>query len=136
LNSVLRREADGAARSHTLGVPGLDISVLGVLGILEGNKLLYVVALSSLFRSGRARLTKMTVVRDGRDWRQTDMPWIPKKSSLEAIEAATRVLSALLERQDPTPADIERLKAYAPSLADVPHDELACGVICLVIESR
>jgi hypothetical protein len=58
------------------------------------------------------------------------------QESIEALKTALRVLTAISERTNPEPADIETLKSYAPLLADAPDDELACDVIQQAIRRR
>jgi hypothetical protein len=42
---------------------------------------------------------------------------------------ALRVLSAIVNQRDPEPADVRALRPLPASFAEVPLDELACGVI-------
>jgi hypothetical protein len=52
------------------------------------------------------------------------------------MKAATRVLTAISEHHRPEASDIEELAAYAPDLAALPPDELACFVVQRAIGSR
>ena len=54
----------------------------------------------------------------------------------EAMEIALRVLTAIISRQSPNPADVEELRRLAPSLADVPVDELAREVVRHAVQLR
>ena len=56
--------------------------------------------------------------------------------SLAAMTTALRVLTAITDHQPPTPADLEELRRMAPGRADMPLDELACGVIQLALKGR
>ena len=51
------------------------------------------------------------------------------QQSLDAMKVALRVLQAVTDNHYPDPADVERLKQFAPLLADAPADELASDVI-------
>ena len=57
-------------------------------------------------------------------------------NNLVEMQTALRVLTAITEKQNPDPKDIEALRQIAPSLADVPPDELACGVIQQALKRR
>jgi hypothetical protein len=57
-------------------------------------------------------------------------------SSLHAMKTAMRVLSAINEKRDPDPADLDQLRSLAPLLADLPADELACDVIKQALQRR
>jgi hypothetical protein len=57
----------------------------------------------------------------------------PSKS---AMKAALRVLTALSERQQPDPADVDELHWYAPSDRERPIDELACEAIQRALKDR
>ena len=46
-----------------------------------------------------------------------------------AMMTALRVLSAIVNQRDPDPDDVQELRRFAPSRAEAPLDELACGVI-------
>ena len=48
---------------------------------------------------------------------------------VDAMMAALRVLSAIVNQRDPDPAEVEVLRRFAPSRVEVPLDELACDVI-------
>ncbi len=50
-------------------------------------------------------------------------------AELAAVEVALRVLTAINEGRIADDADVEKLRRLAPSLADLPLDELACDVI-------
>ena len=58
------------------------------------------------------------------------------EKSLDAMQTALRVLSALTEKRRPDPADVEQLRNFAPLLADGPLDELACDVIQQALSHR
>jgi hypothetical protein len=45
------------------------------------------------------------------------------------MTTALRVLSAIVNQRDPDPADVQELRHLPASRAEVPLDELACGVI-------
>jgi len=49
--------------------------------------------------------------------------------SLAAMQVALRVLTAISQRTDPDPADLDLLRSYSPLLSSAPPDELACEVI-------
>jgi hypothetical protein len=51
------------------------------------------------------------------------------RDSLEAMKTALRVLTAICEKRQPDPADVQDLRHYAPLLAHCPIDEVACEVI-------
>jgi hypothetical protein len=48
--------------------------------------------------------------------------------STNVMEAALRVLTAITEKADPSPADIGAIQAFAPDIF-LPPDELACEVV-------
>jgi hypothetical protein len=52
------------------------------------------------------------------------------------MQTALRVLTALTEKREANPADVEELRRLAPGDPDVPLDELACEVIQLAIKAR
>ena len=52
------------------------------------------------------------------------------------MKAALRVLSAITEKRNPDPSDVEELRHWAPLLADIPPDALACDVIMQVMKRR
>jgi hypothetical protein len=58
------------------------------------------------------------------------------QESLDAMRLAMRVLTAVSERQQPAPADVEALRALAPSVANLPPDEIACEVIQQSLKRR
>jgi len=58
------------------------------------------------------------------------------QKSLDAMTLALRVLTAINEKREPEPDDLEKLRAMAPLIGDSPPDELACDVIKLAIERR
>jgi hypothetical protein len=58
------------------------------------------------------------------------------QESLDAMKLSLRVLSALNEKRDPDPTDVEQLRALAPFVADLPPDELACEVISRALQHR
>jgi hypothetical protein len=51
------------------------------------------------------------------------------QQAIDEIKTALRVLTAIVEKRYPDPADIDELRRLAPLLAEAPPDELACGVI-------
>jgi hypothetical protein len=56
--------------------------------------------------------------------------------SKAAMKAALRVLTALNERQEPDPSDVDELHWYAPSDAERPLDELVCDAIQRAMQDR
>ena len=56
--------------------------------------------------------------------------------SKAAMKAALRVLTALNERQEPDPSDVDELHWYAPSDAARPLDELVCDAIQRAMQDR
>jgi hypothetical protein len=58
------------------------------------------------------------------------------RQNLETMQIAVRVLSALMEKRDPDPADVQKLRECAPSLAHEPLDELACDVMRNALKER
>lgn len=58
------------------------------------------------------------------------------EQSLYALKTGLRVLSALTEKTEPDPADVEALRCLAPLLADRPLEDLACDVIQQAIVRR
>ena len=58
--------------------------------------------------------------------------------SLQAMELALRVLTALTEKRDPDPEDANRLRAIAAvaRVRELPLDELACEVIQQALKHR
>jgi hypothetical protein len=52
------------------------------------------------------------------------------------MQTALRVLTALTEKRKPDPADLEMLGAYAPLLASIDPDELACEVLQQALKRR
>jgi hypothetical protein len=58
------------------------------------------------------------------------------QQSLAAMQTALRVLTALSEKRDPDPADIDALVGYAPLLENLSVDELACDVIQQALKRR
>jgi hypothetical protein len=52
------------------------------------------------------------------------------------MKAALRVLSAITEKCNPDPSDVEELRRWAPLLADIPPDALAYDVIMQVMKQR
>jgi hypothetical protein len=56
--------------------------------------------------------------------------------SIEAMQTALRTLTALTEKRDPDAADLDALRTYAPQLAGLPADELACEVIQQALRRR
>ena len=61
---------------------------------------------------------------------------ISMKDNLAAMQTALRVLTAITEKHEPDTADIEELRRLTPSLAAMPPDELACGVIQQALKRR
>jgi hypothetical protein len=51
------------------------------------------------------------------------------QQGLDAIKLALRVLTAITDKQNPDASDVQWLRQYAPLLADLPPDELACEVV-------
>jgi hypothetical protein len=61
----------------------------------------------------------------------------PVQYSLQAMEVALRVLTALTEKRNPHPADVNRLRTIVDgSSRDLPLDELACEVIQRALRHR
>jgi hypothetical protein len=58
------------------------------------------------------------------------------EQGLDAMKTALRVLTAITDRHNPEPADVEELRRWAPLLAALPPDELACDVILQVMKQR
>ena len=56
--------------------------------------------------------------------------------SLTAMKTALRVLTAITERHDPAPEDIEELRLAVPNSASLPNDELACEAIQMALRRR
>ena len=56
--------------------------------------------------------------------------------SVEAMQIALRVLTALTEKIAPDPADVEALRRLAPSRDHAHLDELACEVIQQALKRR
>ena len=52
------------------------------------------------------------------------------------MKTAMRVLAALNEKRDPTPADIDELRGLAPDFSATGLDELACEVIQRALRHR
>ena len=48
---------------------------------------------------------------------------------LDAIELGLRVMTAINERENPEPADVEQLRRIAPDYAHCPVDVLVCEVV-------
>jgi len=57
-------------------------------------------------------------------------------NNLSAMEAALRVLAAVTSRRDPDIADVAAIRSYAPDVADLPPDALACEVVYRVRQTR
>ena len=55
---------------------------------------------------------------------------------LAALKVAVRVLTAILEHYKPNSSDVEKLRRFAPLLADRPIDELACEVVHAELKRR
>jgi hypothetical protein len=55
---------------------------------------------------------------------------------LDTMLLALRVLTAINERKNPDPTDVEKLRKLAPEGANRPVDELACEVIQLALKKR
>ena len=53
---------------------------------------------------------------------------------MAAMKIALRVLTAVMEQQDPDSSDIEELRRFAPECADRSLDSLACEVIHKALE--
>jgi hypothetical protein len=58
------------------------------------------------------------------------------QQSLAAMKTALRVLTALSERRDPDPADVDTLRNYAPIPENLSVDEIACEVIQQALKRR
>ena len=59
------------------------------------------------------------------------------QAGLDAMKTALRVLTALTEKRQPDPADINLLRSYAgPQTEDVALDEFACSIIQQALERR
>ena len=58
------------------------------------------------------------------------------EQGLAAMKTALRVLTAITDRHNPEPSDVEELRRWAPLLADIPPDKLACEIILQVIKQR
>jgi hypothetical protein len=58
--------------------------------------------------------------------------------SLQAMELALRVLTALTEKRNPSPEDANRLRAIAAATGtcEMPLDDLACEVIQQALKHR
>jgi hypothetical protein len=57
--------------------------------------------------------------------------------SLDVMELALRVLTAITQKHNPNPEDVERLRReVARDKADLPIDELACEVIQHALEQE
>jgi hypothetical protein len=56
--------------------------------------------------------------------------------SKAAMKAALRVLTALSERHEPEPADVDELHWYAPAERERPIDELVCDAIQRALKDR
>lgn len=52
------------------------------------------------------------------------------------MKVALRVLTALTEKHSPAKSDMDDLHEFAPSLAHLPPDELACEVIQQALQRR
>ena len=57
-------------------------------------------------------------------------------NSMAAMETATRVLMAIVDRGKPEPCDVEELQKFAPECSDLPVDELACEVVQRAVKRR
>ena len=55
---------------------------------------------------------------------------------LAPLELAVRVLTAIIEHFKPDSSDVEKLRRFAPLLADRPIDELACDVVYAELKRR
>lgn len=58
------------------------------------------------------------------------------QQSLDAMKTALLVLTALNERRQPDPADIEALQQYGPQRDGMELDEFACEVIQQALRHR
>ena len=59
------------------------------------------------------------------------------QAGLDAMKTALRVLTALTEKRQPDPADINLLRSYAgPQTEDVALDEFACSIIQQALKHR
>jgi hypothetical protein len=64
------------------------------------------------------------------------MPPSKLDPSKAAMKAALRVLTALSDRQEPDPADVDELHWYSPSERERPLDELVCDAIQRALKDR
>ena len=55
---------------------------------------------------------------------------------LAALILAVRILTATIEHYAPDSRDVEELRRFAPLLADLPIDELACEVVYAELKRR
>ena len=55
---------------------------------------------------------------------------------LDAMRVALRVLTAITDKRNPDPGDLQELHRLAPLHADASPDELACEVIQKAIKGR
>ena len=53
-----------------------------------------------------------------------------------ALELAVRVLTAIIEHSKPASSDVEKLRRFAPLLANRPIDELARDVVYAEVKRR
>lgn len=58
------------------------------------------------------------------------------QASLEAMQVAVRVLTALTERREPDAVDVRALRIFAEDAAAADADELACDVLQRALWSR
>ena len=58
------------------------------------------------------------------------------ETSHNDLTTALRVLTAIVNKQEPGPEDIAKLKAFAPLLDTAPLDILACEVIQQAVRRR
>ena len=59
------------------------------------------------------------------------------QQSLEVMTTALRVLTALTEKREPDPADIQALEAFVgPKPSDISRDEWVCDAIQSAIKHR
>ena len=54
----------------------------------------------------------------------------------EALKTTLRVLTAISDHREPSPADVEALRRYAPGLSEAPIDEVVCDVIQHALRRR
>lgn len=58
------------------------------------------------------------------------------QATLEALNAAVRVLGGISDFRPPSPPDPQLLQRYVPNAGALPPDELACEAVNLAIKCR